>query len=860
MLKQLGRLAAGLGLAVLTLHSQAQAPEVSNSADIYRKLEKLKVLGNVLYIAAHPDDENNRLLAWLARGKQYRTGYMSLTRGDGGQNLIGTEQGIELGLVRTQELLAARRIDGAEQFFGTAYDFGFSKNAKEALAVWGHDKMLGDVVWMIRKFKPDVIITRFPGDERAGHGHHWASALLANEAFKVAADSTRFPEQFQYGVKPWQAKRIVWNAYNFNGYVDTTGGTPFKIDIGGFDPLLGKNYGEIAAESRSEHKTQAFGTAKQRGQAFEYFITTGGDAPKQDLMDGVNNSWERVKDGARVEAAIDRIIASYDFKHPENSTDSLVALQKLVARLPYNELVSRKLQEINNLIFACSGVFAEATTNSSYAVAGEKFRVNFSVNKRSDAPIRLRGIRLHSLDTVLNAALPANQNFSFTSSFTVSVNQLAYQPYWLQKPMSQGSFEVDDQLMVGMGENLPDYTAQFIFTIGDIEISAVRPVQLKYVDQVKGELYEPFHVISPVVVSLSPNVVLTNVQPGNELTKNPQVKVEYKTNFSGKQVPVKIVVSQVSSNVQLGDSVMVTGVHAGKWVQKDTVIDCEPGREFSFLIPVKEVYEQKATMDNRLKVEVTIPVDGRKYKYATYLKVIKYDHIPDVMYNYRDMVRIVPEEVKTKGKLIGYINGAGDRVPQSLVQMGYEVKLLNEADITANNLKQFDAIIAGVRAYNVHDYLDAKYDVLMEYIRNGGNLVVQYNTNNGQSALKNRMSPYPFLITNNRVTDENADVTFLLPNHPVLNYPNKITQQDFKDWIQERSTYQGAQLDSHFEAPLSMSDKGEPASNGSLVIAPYGKGNFVYASLVFFRELPAGISGAYRLMANIIALPQHKNN
>src|SRR6185295_9452444 len=255
----------------------SQTPSTYTSAEILLQIKKLNTLGSVLYVAAHPDDENTRLLAYFAKEKLYRTGYLSMTRGDGGQNLIGDEQGIELGMIRTQELLAARRIDGAEQFFSRAFDFGFSKSADEALKIWGHDKILSDVVWMIRKFQPDVIITRFPGDARAGHGHHAASSILANEAFTTAADINKFPEQFKYGVKPWQAKRILWNNYNF-GNNNNTSEDQFKIDIGVYNALLGKSYGELGGEARTLHKSQGEGRPRRRGQSFEYFSTTGGSA------------------------------------------------------------------------------------------------------------------------------------------------------------------------------------------------------------------------------------------------------------------------------------------------------------------------------------------------------------------------------------------------------------------------------------------------------------------------------------------------------------------------------------------------------------------------------------------------------
>src|SRR4051794_5690816 len=415
---------------LISIYAQAQAPATYNSDDIYLQLKKLNVLGSVLYIAAHPDDENTRLLAYFSKEKQYRTGYLSLTRGDGGQNLIGDEQGIELGMIRTQELLAARRIDGAEQFFSTAIDFGFSKNATEALSIWNHDKILSDVVWVIRKFRPDVIITRFPGDARAGHGHHWASALLANEAFTVAADSTKFPEQFALGVKPWQAKRIFWNTFNFGGN-NTTSSDQFTMDIGGFNPLLGVGYGEIAAESRSQHKSQGFGVSRQRGQATEYFKLTGGAPVKDSLMDGVSTTWERVPNGNAMEAKIDAIINHYNFEHPEYSVDSLVALHKALSAMPASYWVNKKMEEVSNIIAACSGLFIEATTNKPSAVTGDILPVNFSINKRNNNAISLASIQLDHFDTAVNKPLATNTNLNITKQLPVAQDKPLSQPYWL---------------------------------------------------------------------------------------------------------------------------------------------------------------------------------------------------------------------------------------------------------------------------------------------------------------------------------------------------------------------------------------------------------------------------------------------
>ena len=817
----------------------AQPPPSYNSADIYMQLKKLNVLGSVLYIAAHPDDENTRLLTYFSNDGLYRTGYLSLTRGDGGQNLIGDEQGIDLGLIRTQELLSARRIDGAEQFFTRAYDFGFSKSSDEALKFWNHDKILSDVVWVIRKFQPDVIITRFPGDERAGHGHHAASSILANMAFAAAADSTRFPEQFKYGVKPWQAKRIFWNTFNFGGN-NTTSNDQFKMDAGGYNALLGKNYGEIASESRSQHKSQGFGVARQRGQAFEYFSLTGGDAVKNSLFDGIDASWQRVPGSAAVQQQVNDLIKNYQFEHPENAVDGLVKLYAAMQQLPDGYWKNKKLNEVKQLIIECSGIYAEATTNNEFAVQQQKFNVQFQVNKRLNGNVQLKNVQLLSMDSALNANLSTDINLNFSHSFIVDDTTPVTQPYWLQYGIdSIGSFIVKDQTLIGKPQSAAAYNALFTFTVNGQDLVIEKPVQYKFTDPVKGEMYEPFIVINPLSVSVQPTVVLTNIRQNNQRVKEDEVHAQVKAYVELPQTKLKLFF------VQGKDSVFI----------KDTTVDLEYNQTYDFSFSLSKYYSPK---QGDPSVAVELSINNKPESYSGDLHSIQYDHIPYIHYYATDKIHVVNEEVKTVGKHIGYIVGAGDKLPQSLQQMGYDIKFLNERDVTPANLKQFDAVITGVRAYNVHEWLNEKYNVLMNYVKDGGNLIVQYNTNNQIGSVKANIGPYNFTISRTRVTEENAAVHILLPDNSSLNYPNKITDADFKNWIQERSTYHAEKLDEHYEAPLGMHDVNESESNGALIIAKYGKGNFVYAGIVFFRQLPAGVGGAYRLMANLIALPQNK--
>ncbi|HTL07386.1 MAG TPA: PIG-L family deacetylase, partial [Chitinophagaceae bacterium] len=491
----------------LPITVMAQAPQVLSSSDILLGLKKLEVLGSVLYVGAHPDDENTRLLAWLAKEKLYRTGYLSLTRGDGGQNLIGNEQGVDLGLIRTQELLAARRIDGAEQFFSRAYDFGFSKSTEEALQKWDKEKILSDVVWVIRKFQPDVIITRFPQDSRAGHGHHSASAVLAVEAFTAAADASRFPEQLAI-VKPWQAKRILWNTFNF-GNTNTTSSDQFTVDAGAFNPILGKGYGEIAAESRSQHKSQGFGVARQRGAALEYFSVWKGSAPRQALMDDVNTSWQRINGAAAIQHTLDTIIASYTLFYPGKSVKGLIKLYHLINALEDGYWKTQKLREVQQLIEACSGLFADVTCTEAQLVQTDSVRVSFFINNRNGNSVQLKTIRVGNTVIKADTSLASNQNMVFNRSMYIPADAPVSQPYWLQNEMKEGHFEINDQQLIGDAESAPAFTAQFLCNIEGEDFTISRAVKQKYTDPVKGELYQPLVIVPPAVVTPAKNLLLS---------------------------------------------------------------------------------------------------------------------------------------------------------------------------------------------------------------------------------------------------------------------------------------------------------------------------------------------------------------
>nr|WP_067053428.1 PIG-L family deacetylase [Mucilaginibacter sp. L294] len=832
-----------LFLVCQTAFSQTSPP--SDIATIRQNLKKLNVLGSVLYIAAHPDDENTRLLGYLAQEKHYRTGYLSLTRGDGGQNLIGTEQGELLGLIRTQELLAARRTDGAEQFFSRANDFGFSKNPEETLKFWDKDKVLGDMVWVIRKFRPDVMICRFPTTGEGGHGNHTASAILAQEAFSAAADPKRYPEQLKY-VGVWQAKRLLWNTFNF-GSTNTTSPDQFKINVGGYNPILGKSYGEIAAESRSNHKTQGFGSAKQRGDAFEFFKTILGDAPKTDLMDGVDVSWTRVPFGTPIAAQLATITKAFNDDEPQASVPALVkllgdvdqtvatnkAFQTVrlteVANSSYDYWHKQKTKELKDLIAQCAGLWFEAyATEPSFAV-GDKLTITAQLLTPNKLPISLLEINPGGEITNVTSnphgyILEPNQLVS--KQLSPIVLKRVSQPYWLEAPHGIGSYTLANDTLAGHPENTDGPTVKFALTINDKKLIYFRKVMFKYVDPARGEIYQPLEIAPPVTANIAEKVyIYSNTQP-----QTVQVKLKSFTNASGS-ISIKPVAGWKISP----EKIDFTGKNKGdEWTVTFNVTPTN-------------------NKPNTSNLEVIATANGKTFSQG--LLNIKYNHVPAITIFPPAQAKLVNIDLKTAGKKIGYIAGAGDLVPDALREVGYDVHQLTENEIINSDLSVYDAIVTGVRAYNVNERLAYEQPKLLEYVKNGGNLVIQYNNNNG--LVTRNLGPYPFRVVNERVTNEDAPVTILDKTSEVLNYPNVITQDDFKGWIQERSVYMVSSIDPQYKAPLQMNDPDESASNGSLIVANYGKGRYVYTSLVFFRELPAGVPGAYRLFINLLSKPKN---
>ncbi len=817
----------------ISFNFSAQGVAPQSSGEILQALQKLRVTGSVLYIAAHPDDENTRLLAYLAGEKKMRTAYLSLTRGDGGQNLIGKEQGEPLGLIRTQELLAARRTDGAEQFFTRANDFGFSKNPDETFSIWNKEKILSDVVLAIRRFKPDVIICRFPTTGEGGHGHHTASAILAMEAFDAAADPSRFPEQVQTN-GTWQAKRIFWNTFNF-GSTNTTAPNQLKIDVGGFNPLTGKSYGEVAAESRSMHKSQGFGSAKQRGANLEYFKLLKGDSARQDLFDGINTGWSRFKNVNRIDKLMEDCVKSFNPVAPESSVSSLVAIYKELRSLDDRDELLRywkqqKMKETESLIFSCAGLWMEATAADYTGIPGKDFTVTAQIINRSKAGIKLVGISyFNQSDTSLTLELKPNELYSFKHKDKVPAHAEFSNPYWLNERHEQDMYTVNNTDLIGKPENDPALRVSFNFSLQDLDLTVTRALVYKFTDPVKGEIYRPFEILPPASVNISEKVfVFKNKKPG-------VLQLTVKANGNDIKGTVEL---KVGSNFQVK-------------IEKPDFQLKSKGDEAVIEATVVSLSE-----NTKGALEASVLIDGQSYHKS--IKRIEYDHIPYQFILSDAEAGLVNFDIQTAGVHIGYIPGAGDDVPACLKQIGYQVTTLSDELLMKEDLSKYNAIITGVRAYNTNERLQVLYPKLMDYVKAGGNLVVQYNTNNRIGPVPPKIGPYPFTISRDRVTDEKATVKFINEKHPVLSSPNRISAADFEGWVQERGIYFATEIDSRYETVFSMNDAGEKSSEGSLIIGKYGKGNFVYTGLVFFRELPAGVPGAYRLFVNLLSLPKNK--
>ena len=813
-----------------TFFSHAQNPIKKDAAAIYNDIQKLNFLGSVLYLAAHPDDENTRLISYYSNSVHARTAYLSLTRGDGGQNLIGTELREKLGVIRTQELLEARKVDGGIQYFSRANDFGYSKTPDETLNVWNQDEVLSDIVWVIRNFRPDVIINRFdartPGTT---HGHHTASAILSLESFDLAGDPSKYPTQLTY-VKPWKPERAFFNvSYFFYGspeaFEKVDKSNYSSIPTGVYYDAWGKSNQEIAALSRSRHQSQGFGSTGSRGADTEYLEFIKGTPIKStNIFEGIDTTWHRVKGGDEIGKILEGVQMKFDFKNPSASISELLKAYKLIQKLEDPQWKIQKSEEISDIILSCLGLYTEAVTQQADSTPEDTIQLSMEFTNRSVIPVQLNSIT--SFPTaekkILNRKLPNNKAEKITT--TLKLDKAPYSsPYYLNDQATDGMYFVPNQEERGKPQAQRAIRLVYNFLVDGTEISKGQEVAYKYNDPVTGEIFENFDVVPAVTTSISEKVQI--------FTKK-KMAVTVKVKAGKDHVKGKLILELPKS-----------------WEVVPAEIDFDislKGAEESFTFMVSPPKDQEEVIGQAVAV-----INGKRYDMEqTY---IRYPHIAKQQVLEKATAKFIKLDIKTGKQRIGYIMGAGDEVATSLSQMGYDVQMLNPADISKESLTKFDVIITGIRAYNTISELGLKQDLLLDFVHSGKTMIVQYNTLG--KLVTDKIAPFPLTISKDRVTDENAKVTFLAPQHSILNFPNKITSKDFEGWTQEQGLYYPNKWDKAFTPIISAHDLGEDAKDGAILVAKYGKGQYIYTGISFFRELPAGVSGAFKLMANMISIP-----
>ncbi len=817
--------------------SVAQAPYKPTSSEIYHQLQKLNFIGSALYIAAHPDDENTRLISYLANDIHAHTAYLSITRGDGGQNLIGPELRELLGVIRTEELLEARKIDGGKQFFTRANDFGYSKNPDETFDFWDREKVLADVVRTIRKVRPDIIVNRF--DHRTPgrtHGHHTASAILGLEAFDLANNASKFPKSAEkHG--SWQPKRLFFNtSWWFYGskekFKKADKSNLVSVEIGNFFPVLGRSNGEIASLSRSMHQSQGFGNTGSRGSETEYLELLKGSKPEDNnLFDGINTQWSRLEGGKEIGDILYPLEKNFNFKNPSEMLPQLLKAYPLVLNIKDSHWREIKLKQLKDLILDCGGIFLEAVSEENSVNPNEKFKVSIEAINRGKNEVIIESIKNQDGKTVWNneTTLPINKGKKTEIIIDPSLRNPEYStPYWLNEKGTVGMYDAPENL-IGIPRTPSLNKLVFQLKFGTTEIEFTKDIVYKFNDPVKGEVYRPLEVLPEVTVSIPEKVLIFD----SNSPRNISVIVR-----AGK--------NNIQGNVRLK--------HPEGWKvepeqQNFQLERKEATKSFHFTVtPAKGKSEGKIRAD--------VMAEGQLFN--SELMVIDYDHIPYQTVLMPAETKVVKIDIQKRGQNIGYINGAGDAIPESLKQIGYVVSIIEPSTISEASLKNFDAIVVGIRAYNTVPELTFVQPLLNKYVENGGTLIVQYNTNH--DLVTEHFSPYPLKISRDRVTDEFSDVEFLSPEHPLLNFPNKISQTDFKGWVQERGLYFPDEWSKEFTPILGMKDKGERQTKGGLLVADYGKGHYIYTGLSFFRELPAGVSGAFRLFANMISIGEMNEN
>jgi LmbE family N-acetylglucosaminyl deacetylase len=806
----------------------SRAAELPTSPAILQQMRSFSTMGSVLYISAHPDDENTQTITYLARGRGYRTAYLSLTRGDGGQNVLGSQLGEQLGVARTQELLAARRLDGGRQYFTRAKDFGFSKDYQETLRIWYQQAVLADMVRVIRSFRPDVILTRFSPRPGNTHGHHTASTVLAIEAFKLAGDPRAFPEQLAE-LTPWQPKRILHNVGVAGGGAaagsDLTG--VVKIEVDGQDPVLGESFTAIAARSRAMHKTQGFDVGGPPGgwRKTESFLPLGGEPATHDILDGVDTTWSRVPGGAEIGRLTEEAIARFNPEDPAASVPALLTIRSRVSVLPMDPVVSDKRRQLDRIIQACIGLEVETVVDRPEAVPGEALKMRHTAVVRSRIPVRWTAVRYPSVQRAGTKVLDlrANRPVVRDAIQTLPATTPPTQPYWLRKEGTAGLFHVDDPSLIGRPENPPAFPIEYVFEVGRQTLVISGEPVAAATDSANATMRRRLDVIPPVSLRFASGVQLFAPDAARPVT-----------------VELTAARARAAGTVQLEAP---TGWRVTPASQPFRLAGEGEQARFTFTVTAPD---QLATA----KLEASVEINGARFNHQRI--EIRYDHMPFQLLQPAARLKAVSLDLAIRGRHVGYLPGAGDDVAGCLEHMGYAVTQLTGADLTLEKLRPLDAVVIGIRAFNIRTDLAEHLPALFAYVEAGGNVIAQYNLSNGLGA--NWLAPFHLRISRDRVTDENAPVTFLAPDHPSLTTPNHISKADFDGWVQERGLYFPDQWDERFTAILASADLGETPLRGGLLVARHGKGYFVYTGLAWFRQLPEGVPGAYRLFANLVSL------
>jgi LmbE family N-acetylglucosaminyl deacetylase len=789
------------------------------SATIYGNLVRLNNLVRVLYVAAHPDDENTRLLAWLARGRHIPTAYLSITRGDGGQNIIGSEQGPALGLIRSHELLAARQLDGADQFFGRAVDYGFSKNPEEAFTIWDRERLIGDVVWIYRTYRPDVVICRFPKDSMAGHGQHSVSAIVAEDAFRRSASPAAFAEQLLH-TTPWQPRRLLLNAYRF-GTRSTIREGMFRLDVGQYDPLLGMGYGELAGVSRSIHRSQGAGTPSIPGVLPEFFGTVAGDAPKASLFDGIDTTWGRVG-RPDLTPRVQAIINAFSMQHPERSVPALLELRREVATLSDVFWRREKLAEIDQLIIDCMGLYADASlTETPTTLAGTTHQASARIVSRAERTVFLTSIRWPDGTLTSGEALEPDSLVTVTQSITIPPTTRPTEPYWLQQPSRESLFTIPADTFLGRPTTPSSLPVRFTLVVGSDTVAVTTALASKRLDPLRGDVIEPLRIVPRASVE-------------------PAVPVIYATPRQQLSIPVRI-----RANGPITQARLTYSSRSGPTGSLDG-ISIPSGRD-----TLISIYISAGSVSAQDTIRFALAVDGQVFTKSFH--TIAYDHLPTLQYATDAAVHVTVAPFEHRIKRVGYIEGAGDYIPTFLKGLGIQVDNLSDEELLrTDSLMKYDAIISGVRLVNVRKSIKYLLPALFRYVERGGTFLMQYNTL--QDMATKDLGPFPFSISNKRVTQERAPVSTIRADHPILLHPNRLTSAAFDGWVQERGLYFPDTWDPKYQTVLSMNDTGELPLQGSILHARHGKGNYVYTSLSMFRQLPAGVPGAAMLFLNMLSL------